>query len=100
MPSGLISRNITIAGRRTSVRLEPAMWEALHDICLREGLTVNEMCSRVAERRHGTSLTAALRVSILTYFRAATRDHEARSRWAHSRRSNPSRLVPPPRLVG
>jgi predicted DNA-binding ribbon-helix-helix protein len=27
--STLISRNITVNGKRTSMRLEPAMWEAL-----------------------------------------------------------------------
>ncbi len=35
-PSSLISRNVTVAGHRTSMRLEPAMWDALGEICRRE----------------------------------------------------------------
>jgi len=35
----LVTRNVMINGRRTSVRLEPAMWEALGDIARREAVT-------------------------------------------------------------
>jgi predicted DNA-binding ribbon-helix-helix protein len=38
-PSSLAIRNIVVAGRRTSVRLEPAMWEAMHDIARRLEVT-------------------------------------------------------------
>lgn len=73
--SSLISRNITIAGRRTSVRLEPEMWTALFDICKRERSSVHDVCTAVAEKRHAeSSLTAAIRVFIMAYFRAASTD--------------------------
>lgn len=41
--SSLISRNITVRGHRTSIRLEPEMWDALKDIAHREGTTIHNI---------------------------------------------------------
>lgn len=70
-PSTLVNRNVTVNGHRTSMRLEPAMWDALEDLCRRESLTIHRVCSLVDARRRESSLTAAIRVFILAYFRAA-----------------------------
>lgn len=71
--STLISRNITVNGRRTSVRLEPEMWRALKEISGRESCTIHELCSLIAFRKNRrTSFTAAIRVFLMLYFRAAT----------------------------
>jgi predicted DNA-binding ribbon-helix-helix protein len=68
----LISRNIIISGRRTSVRLEQQMWGALHDIARREKCSVHDICSLVnVRKRKDSSLTAAIRVFIMLYFRTA-----------------------------
>ncbi len=67
----LVIRNVTIGGRRTSMRLEPAMWDALEEICQRENLPRNELCGNIDNFRKASSLTAAVRVFIATYFRAA-----------------------------
>jgi predicted DNA-binding ribbon-helix-helix protein len=67
----LMVRNIVIAGRRTSVRLEADTWQALCDIARRHATSVNEICTLVARRRAGSSLTAALRACTLRYFRIA-----------------------------
>ncbi|MGE3624405.1 MAG: ribbon-helix-helix domain-containing protein [Bdellovibrionales bacterium] len=74
--STLVSRNVTIAGHRTSVRLEPEMWNGLMEICRRERATLHEICTSIAMRKHAnTSLTAAIRVFAMAYFRiAATED--------------------------
>jgi predicted DNA-binding ribbon-helix-helix protein len=49
------------------------MWSALKDIANREGCTMHEICSLVALRKRAqTSLTAAIRVFLMLYFRAAT----------------------------
>ena len=70
--STLISRNITVLGRRTSVRLEPEMWRALKDIARRESCTTHDLCSLIALRKNEhTSLTAAIRVFLMLYYRAA-----------------------------
>lgn len=53
------------------MRLEPNMWEALDEICRREGSNIHKICSMVDSTRMQSSLTAAMRVFILTYFRTA-----------------------------
>jgi predicted DNA-binding ribbon-helix-helix protein len=71
--STLVSRNITVSGKRTSVRLEPAMWSALRDISRRERCTIHDLCSLIALRKkEKKSLTAAIRVFLMLYFRASS----------------------------
>lgn len=71
--STLVSRNITIQGRRTSIRLEPEMWSSLCEIAKREQCSSHDICALVSLRKkENTSLTAAIRVFIMLYFRAAS----------------------------
>lgn len=69
-----IRRNVYVAGRRTSVSMEPVMWDSLTEIGRREGLTLNQLCSLVDKRRNLAGLTPALRVFIVSYFRALSRE--------------------------
>ena len=81
--SSLVSRNITVLGHRTSVRLEPEMWSAIKDISRRERCTVHELCSLIHLRKLSiTSLTAAIRVFIMLYYRAASTE-EGHTRVGH-----------------
>ena len=83
--SSLINRNVVVAGRRTSIRLEAATWDALFEIERREGLSVHEVCTEVDARRSESSLTSGLRVYILKFYReAATSSGHARA--GHGRR--------------
>lgn len=66
------SRNIVVSGHRTSMRLETEFWSALEEICRRESMTVNQICTQVARNRGKASLTAAMRVFVITYFREAS----------------------------
>lgn len=68
----LVSRNVTVSGRRTSIRLEPEMWDGLMEICRREAVTPHQLATLVDRCRHRSSLTAKLRVFILAYFRKAS----------------------------
>ena len=72
-PKGaLISKNITIIGKRTSVRLEPEMWRALKEIARREKCSIHDICSMVyACKRPRSSLTASIRVFLMLYYKAA-----------------------------
>lgn len=71
--SSLVSKNITVRGHRTSIRLEPEMWDALKDISNREATTIHNICSLISMRKaEDTSLTAAIRVFLMLYYRAAT----------------------------
>lgn len=81
----LQARNLLLhSQRRTSIRLEPSMWDALEDIARRESASVNELCSQIdlrlqeQSRRKGVdpgesdvTLTSGVRVFISAYFRAA-----------------------------
>lgn len=71
--SALISRNITVLGKRTSIRLESQMWSSLKEIAEREHCTTHELCSLIASRRKaGLSLTASIRIFLMLYFKAAS----------------------------
>ena len=86
--SSLISKNITIFGHRTSVRLEPEMWSALKDISSRESCTVHDLCSLVQFRKgKNTSLTAAIRVFLMLYYKAASTE-EGHQRAGHGNFEN------------
>lgn len=52
------------------MRLEPEMWDALRDISLRENLSINQLCTLVNQVRDRSSLTSAVRVFALAYFRS------------------------------
>ena len=70
--STLVSRNITVRGRRTSVRLEPQMWVALREIAQREQCRIHDICSLIHLRnKPHRSLTAAIRVFLMLYYRGA-----------------------------
>lgn len=71
MQSKLISRNVTVNGRRTSLRLENATWGALDQICECEKISVHELCSMIEGVRYGSSRTSTVRAFIVTYFRLA-----------------------------
>lgn len=70
----LQSKNVRIHHRRTSVRLEPQMWNALNEIATIEGCSIHDLCSAVSDLRDpGASFTAALRVFLMEYYRTATK---------------------------
>ena len=68
----LLSRNVTVNGRRTSLRLEQVSWEAIDEICVSEGVSLHELGSMIEEQRGGSSRTSTVRAFIVTYFRQAT----------------------------
>ena len=87
--TGGTHRNIRIGDRRTSIKLEPEMWDALAEICDRTEKDLNQICTEV----HGASnantasnsnepdeppgsanFTSELRVFILDFYRARARN--------------------------
>lgn len=71
----LVLRNIRVGTHRTSIRLEPTMWDALDDVCAREDLTIQEICTAVAAVCEG-SLTSAIRAFLIDYFRGVAQLRE------------------------
>lgn len=76
MGTDRIRKNIMLDNRRTSISLEAAVWEGLVEICRREELSVDELCSEVARRCIASSLSSALRVFQLLYFRYLVHKNE------------------------
>src|SRR6266851_7665315 len=70
-PSSLVIRNVVVGGHRTSVRLEPVMWDALHDIARRLRVTMHDLVTDIDRERTASSLTAAIRVYIVDFYRDA-----------------------------
>ncbi len=68
--STLLTRNVRIGGFRTSVRLEPELWDALDEICAWERLSIDEICVRAEKSGVPGGRTSRLRVFIVGYFRA------------------------------
>jgi predicted DNA-binding ribbon-helix-helix protein len=80
MESTLVNRNVTVFGHRTSIRLEPTMWHALHEVCVREQVSLHDAVSAIAQGRVESSLTSSIRAYLLRYFQsAATEDGHRRA---------------------
>lgn len=70
--SRLINRNVTSGAGRTSMRLEPEIWDALTEICARERLRLGELVRKVDARPEGDGgRTSAMRCFAIGYFRTA-----------------------------
>lgn len=74
LQGALISKNVRIHDRRTSVRLEPEMWDALNEIAILEDCSIHDLCGAVHDLKdEGASFTAALRVFLMEYYRTAAK---------------------------
>src|ERR1700716_3942189 len=69
--SSLVIRNIVVGGHRAGVRLEPVMWEALLEIARQRQTNVNQLVTEIDRQRVSSSLTAAIRVYIVDFYRSA-----------------------------
>jgi predicted DNA-binding ribbon-helix-helix protein len=69
--SRLINRNVVAERGRTSMRLEPELWEALLEICDREGEDMSSLVRKVEQIGHAGGRTSAVRVFVMSYFRGA-----------------------------
>jgi predicted DNA-binding ribbon-helix-helix protein len=70
----LRKRSVTIAGHRTSVSLEDAFWDKLHEMAREQQTTLIALITAVDAGRTG-NLSGALRVAVLDWLaeRAANR---------------------------
>lgn len=72
--SRLVNRNVVAERGRTSMRLEPEFWDALHEICQREGVRMRDLVRRIEQSAEVGGRTSAVRVYVLDYFRTAATD--------------------------
>jgi predicted DNA-binding ribbon-helix-helix protein len=72
-------RNVTIDGRRTSLRLAPEYWSALDQIGRLEQFPLHDLCTFIKHRHPQRSLASAVRVFVTGYFRELARAGDAPS---------------------
>ena len=94
--SRLINRNVVAERGRTSMRREPELWEALLEICEREGQDMSSLVRKVEQKGHAGGRTSAVRVFVMSYFRdAATEPGHSASGHGLPRRDAELRSISP-----
>ena len=63
-------QNITIAGRRTSLVMDVYFWDCLQTLLWQEKISLNDFCMKVDRCRRHSSLTSAIKLAILIYYRS------------------------------
>ena len=72
------------------MRLEPEVWDALREVCLREGIELRDLIRTVERTATPGGRTSAVRVYVLDYFRkAATEDGHERAGHGNSTATGP-----------
>jgi predicted DNA-binding ribbon-helix-helix protein len=61
----LLPRNVAAGRRRTSVKLDPVLWDALQYIAGQQGFTLNQIVTEIDRGRGRRGLTQAIRVYIV-----------------------------------
>ena len=62
-------RSVTVAGHRTSVTLERPFWDALKDIAVARGKSINTLIAEI-DSGQPENLSSALRVFVLGYYQS------------------------------
>jgi len=69
MKSLIVRRSIIIDGHKTQISLEKAVWTDLKKIARGQGATVRRLVSEIDDTRKQGSLSSAIRLYVLEYFR-------------------------------
>ena len=72
----LLCKNVIVNGRRTSMRLDKETWASLSDVCKRESINLNKLCSLIDSAKGASGLSAATRLFVLTYYRRSLSKYE------------------------
>lgn len=64
-----VCRNVTVSGRRTSIRMERVFWNCLDAVCTERGISLSELLTEIDEARGPMNLTAAVRLHLVVMFR-------------------------------
>lgn len=75
--SKLKKRNIHVGDKKTSVTLEPLVWELLHNIADDQNFSVHELCTFINDRKNKeASLASAMRVFVMAYMKIQIKANE------------------------
>ena len=71
---GLVRPHVYLGAskKKTSISLEPVMWDALQEIAAHEGKTIHQLVTEIDSARTVT-LSAAIRVYIVEFYRSRIR---------------------------
>jgi predicted DNA-binding ribbon-helix-helix protein len=70
MKSLVAKRSIVLGGHKTSVSLEDAFWQGLKDIATSQRRSLPDLVVSVDTQRNHGNLSSALRVFVLSHYRA------------------------------
>jgi len=69
---GTISiRNVSVSGKRTSLKLEKEIWVAIDDICSIERITVDDLMTKLDSTQGMINRASKIRCFAVSYFRNA-----------------------------
>jgi predicted DNA-binding ribbon-helix-helix protein len=71
--SSSILRGVYVGARRTTLRLEPIMWEALAEIAEERGRSVHDILTEISRKYDQPNLSSAVRVCIVEFYRQRRR---------------------------
>ncbi|MBO7333129.1 MAG: ribbon-helix-helix domain-containing protein [Alphaproteobacteria bacterium] len=71
----LLCKNVVVNGRRTSMRLEKEVWNALSESCKEQNISLNTLCSLIEKTKHKGSLSSAMPVYAFNYYRQLLEDY-------------------------
>ena len=66
-----LDRNVQVAGAPRKLRLEPALWQALDEMCRREHLATGQVLELARASYGDRSYAGALRAFMIRYYRDA-----------------------------
>jgi predicted DNA-binding ribbon-helix-helix protein len=69
MKSPVVKRSIVVAGHKTSVSLEQAFWNGMKEISALRNMTLSELVGEIDRNRQRGSLSSAIRLFVLDYFK-------------------------------
>ena len=69
-------RNVRLAHLRTTIVLEPYIWNCISDILQRESIDLDSFCQDIDKRRQFSSLASSMRIVTLFYFRLLATSYE------------------------
>jgi predicted DNA-binding ribbon-helix-helix protein len=89
--SRLVNRNVVAERGRTSMRLEPELWDMLNEVCEREAQDMSTLVRQIEAAGHSGGRTSAVRVFIASYFKAAATEvgHASAGHGPLQRRTSP-----------
>jgi predicted DNA-binding ribbon-helix-helix protein len=69
MKSVVVNRTVTLAGRKTSVRLEHAFWRGLKEIAAWRDMSLPDLIAAIDSEGHDEDLSSAIRLFVLNFYR-------------------------------